>query len=181
MEVKIKDGNGYVEADWTIEDGVMVVSQKKVKFEPKDGDVVTAYQGNHIFILENHLTASHGDCYCGWNFEKDELFSRGSYFYDRYATEEEKQKLFDRLAEEGWEFDFDKKELIKIKWRPKVNETFYYPYYNEWKFYVGWCFYTGNSPLGEDKDVQRGWCFKSKEECQAFCNKLNQAVSQVKP
>ena len=28
MEVRIKDNNGYVDADWTIEDGVMVVSPK---------------------------------------------------------------------------------------------------------------------------------------------------------
>lgn len=38
MEVKIKDNNGYVDANLTIEGGIMVVSPK---FEPKDGDVLS--------------------------------------------------------------------------------------------------------------------------------------------
>lgn len=180
MEVKIKDGNGYVEADWTIEDGVMVVSPKKVKFEPKDGDVVTAYQGNHIFILENHLTASHGDCYCGWNFITDKLFNRGSYYYNRYATSEEKQKLFDALKREGFVWNAEKMELVKIKWKPTEGECFWTPRYNT----MLTMFKISEEAFSTDGDEHllcKGWCFKAKEECQEFCDRLNEAISNVKP
>ena len=49
MEVRIKDNNGYVDADWTIEDGVMIVSPKVEKFEPKDGDVV--FSGSSLISI----------------------------------------------------------------------------------------------------------------------------------
>lgn len=182
MEVKIKDGNGYVEADWTIEDGVMVVSPKEVKFEPKDGDVVVVNEGNQIFILKGHLSDIHGYCYCGWDFKDDKPYSRGIYYYDRYATEGEKKLLFDKLAEQGYEWDAEKKELVKLKWKPKVNEYFYYPFYCDGvSFEASFASYSEQSNLDNDKYIQKGCCFKTKEECQAFCDKLNQAISQVKP
>ena len=37
MEVKIKDANGYVDAEWTIEDGIMLVYPKK---EEKKGTII---------------------------------------------------------------------------------------------------------------------------------------------
>ena len=108
--------------DATIEmvDGVMVVSPKVVKFEPKDGDVV--YSGgfyDFVFIYKDNLTEE--AYYYVSLFLKDnriELPDGGHIGYVsqlRSATEEEKKKLFDRLAEEGYEFDFEKKELRKIE------------------------------------------------------------------
>lgn len=181
MEVKIKDGNGYVEADWTIEDGVMVVSPKKAKFEPKDGDVVVINEGIQIFIVKDHLSDIHGDCYCGWDFENKELFSRGSKYYDRYATEEEKQKLFDKLAEKGLAWDAERKELVKIKWEPKVGDKYFRPDFNKCRFLC----YEGNAQYHTMKyikdHVNKNWCFKTEQECQEFCDRLNIAISQVKP
>lgn len=37
MEVKIKDANGYIDAEWTIEDGIMLVYPKK---EEKKGTII---------------------------------------------------------------------------------------------------------------------------------------------
>ena len=34
-------------------------------------------------------------------------------------TEEEKKKIFDKLAEEGYEWKADTKELVTLKWKPK--------------------------------------------------------------
>ena len=41
MGVKIKQGNEMLDATIEMVDGVMVVSPKAVKFNPKDGDIVT--------------------------------------------------------------------------------------------------------------------------------------------
>lgn len=33
----------------------------------------------------------------------------------------------------------------------------------------------------ESKDhINKGWVFRTKEECEAFCSKLNDAINQVK-
>ena len=35
---------------------------------------------------------------------------------------------------------------------------------------------------GRDKAIlDKGWCFKTEEECQAFCDRLNEVVNSVKP
>jgi hypothetical protein len=99
----------------------------------------------------------------------------------RPATEEEKQKIFDKLAEEGYEFDFEKKELVKLKWNPKVGDTYFRPDFNRCMFmcYEGKCRY---DTMRYIKDcVEKGWVFKTKEECQGFCNRLNNAINSVKP
>ena len=34
----------------------------------------------------------------------------------------------------------------------------------------------------KDKDIiDAGWVFKTEKECQEFCNRLNEAISSVKP
>ena len=185
MEVRIKDNNGYVDADWTIEDGIMVVSPKVVKFEPKDGDVV--YAGDHYdyeFIYKDDLTAE-AYYYVSLSLKSDkiELPDGGHISYVsqlRPATEEEKKLLFDKLKEEGYEWDAEKKEVVKLKWKPKVGDTYYRPDFNRFMFmcYEGRCRY---DTMRYIKDcIEKGWCFKTKEECQEFCNRLNNAINQVK-
>ena len=183
MKVRIKDNNGYVDADWTIEDGIMVVSPKVEKFEPKDGDVV--FSGSSLISIFKEMTsdtslAAYAALSKGELKEEFEFWSTSNI---RPATEEEKQKLFDKLKEEGLAWDAEKKEIIKLKWKPVDHEKVYV---------AGFTFY-GKHPFCpfEDKAYgdsmqwravyERGWFFKTEEECQEFCNRLNDAINQVKP
>ena len=181
MEVRIKEGNGYVDVEWTIEDGVMVVSPKEVKFDPKDWDVVVCDDGGiQIFICKKSL----GDSiysYCMYDIEDNDLtfYENISYTIKRPATEQEKKQLFDKLAEEGWEWKADTKELVRWKWKPKEGKQFWYPFN---------CLRATFSPIssyfniGRDKDLlDRNWCFKTEQECQEFCKRLNEAINSVKP
>lgn len=180
MEVKIKGSTGMIDATIEMVDGVMVVSPKEVKFEPKDGDVVSSPNGREFFIFKGNQKGIHGECYCGYSLIKDCLFKAGIWHIVRFATETEKKKLFDKLKEEGYEFDFEKKELVKLKWKPKEGEEFWLPLY-----YASPSEFEPITSLlnkGRDKAIlDKGWCFKIKEECQEFCNRLNQAIEGVKP
>lgn len=186
MEVRIKEGNGYVDAEWTIEDGVMVVSPKEVKFVPKDGDILSCffkdeYQGTFVFEEASEC----GEAIFHFALDADGKFITGNgcnyfgYIYNvRPATEEEKKLLFDKLSEEGYEFDFEKKELVKLKWKPKEGKQFWYPFM---------CIRTEYSPMssyfnkGRDKDLMdKDWYFKTEQECQEFCDRLNEAINSVK-
>ena len=180
MEVKIKIGDEILDATIEMVDGVMVVSPKKVKFEPKNWDVVSVYDGSQIFICKHHIDDDHLVAYIGWNFEGNIIYEEGDWYATRFATEEEKKKLFDKLKEEGYEFDFEKKKLVKLKWRPKEGEEFWFPLY-----YASPSEFKPIKSLlnkGRDKAIlDKGWCFKTKEECQEFCNRLNDAINSVKP
>ena len=193
MEVKIKQGEEMLDATIEVVDGVMVVSPKEVKCDItkfKDGDVITCghnycggyhwtcvLRGKIEYIIDNMFI----DDYCSINCKGKFLnhnSSSDSATWVRYATEEEKQKLFDKIAEEGYEWDADKKELVKLKWKPYEGGYFWLPYYDSMMFAPT----KGMFNIGRDKSfLDKGWCFKTKEECQEFCNRLNDAINFVKP
>ena len=194
MEVKIKDKDGYVEADWTIEDGILVVSPKEAKLDVtkfKDGDIITCghddpsftwtciLRGRIEFICDNMFIAD----YCFYHNDSDYSCKQGdsdSATFVRFATEEEKKKLFDKLAEEGYEWKADTKELVKLKWKPKVGEEFFFPIH----YTCPHKFKPIMTLLDKERDketLDKGWCFKTKEDCQVFCERLNDAINSVKP
>lgn len=102
---------------------------EKAKSEFKDGDILsnpsTAHPQNHIFIFskfdknkdfEYHVAlVASGEIvvptYHGVWCRKDSGV--------RYATEEEKQQLFDALAKEGKAWDAEKKQIVDLK--PKIE------------------------------------------------------------
>ena len=185
MELRIKEGNGYVDADWTIENGVMVVSPKEV-FKPKNGDVIVCSNNLGYWTLivremEPYNIVRHHAVLIDNGSLK--INDRSSFTNPRPATEEEKKLLFDKLAKVGWEWDADKKELIKLKWKPVVGQHFYFVEYDNENFiFIAKAYtYAFEDQIERDKTIAKGWCFKTSTECQAFCDKLNQAISQVKP
>lgn len=177
MEVKIKQGSEMLDATIEIFDGVMVVSPKEVKFEPKDGDVVTDGDGS-LFIYKESLNGSNVYVIVKENL----VVFKPVYTYNfyRFATEEEKKLLFDKLAEEGYEWKPDTKELVKLKWKPKEGEQFWLPIY----YTAPIAFSPISTLFDSERDMMlldKGWGFKTKEECQVFCNRLNDAINSVKP
>lgn len=185
MEVKIKDNDILKDADWTIEDGVMVVSPKGV-FAPKNGDVIVCSNalGHWTLIvkeMESYNVVRHHAALIDNGVLKND--DRSSYTNPRYATEEEKQKLFDELAKEGLAWDSEKKELVKLKWKPVVGQHFYFVEYDNENFiFIEKAYtYAFEDQIERDKTIAKGWCFKTSKECQDFCDKLNQAINQMKP
>ena len=183
MEVKIKNQNELIDATTEMVDGVMVVSPKEVKFEPKDGDIVAVYDGKHIFINKDYRSCGTGYAYLGWNFDNDMIFKEGVWNYSRLATKEEKKLLFDKLAENGFKWDAEEKQLVKLKWKPSVGQHFYYPEYDnrDCAFIIKAYTYAFEYQIERDKAIAKGWCFITSKECQAFCNRLNESISSIKP
>lgn len=186
MEVKIKQGNEMLDATIEMVGGVMVVSPKVEKFEPKDGDIVTYMNGDkatiYVFAGGYKYNTSFYVAYSGLH---NKVYKTLNGHLDRNrddirpATEEEKKELFSKLAEEGWEFDFEEKKLVKLKWKPKGNELYFTPdFFYSW-FTHGECRW--DNDRADNARYNNGWVFRTKEECQEFCNRLNDAINSVKP
>ena len=87
----------------------------------EDGDVVVAEDAEsfQLFLLK-HLTHSEDDnnydgyCYFGWNFQCNDLFEKGNWGFNRLATEEEKQKLFQAIKDNGYKWNEETKTLEKL-------------------------------------------------------------------
>lgn len=188
MEIKIKTKEGLVDPIIEIVDGVMIVSPKKEKFEPKDGDVVVceSFGSLQLFICKKYEDQDCCSCYCFYDDKSNSIIEfdeSASYTVERYATEEEKQKLFGKLKEEGYEWDAENKVFAMLKWKPKADEVYYYPSMKPHKGIVmSIPKKEKNTQMHFDKEIiDAGWVFKTEEECQAFCDKLNEAINSVKP
>ena len=194
MEVKIKNGNGMVDATIEMVNAVMVVSPKVEKFEPKDGDILiggncTEDRGNYwIFILKGEIKDEIDGCMSANEYASVE--KSGSLEIDsdsdsmkwyRPATEEEKKKLFDKLKEEGLTWDAEKKELVKLKWKPKYKEHYFAPFFSNIDFLFSTCSHIYTGHFSDDLTLKQTSVFKTEEECQEFCNRLNDAINSVKP
>ena len=87
----------------------------------KDGDVVVAeYAESFQLFLLKHLTligddnSYDGYCYFGWDFQRNELFEKGNWGFNRLATEDEKQKLFQAIKDNGYKWNAEAKTLEKL-------------------------------------------------------------------
>lgn len=97
---------------------------EKPQPEFKDGDIVMSDSGTIVLVRGISLTrkiyyhAYMRNEYIYINQVEGEFFSRTSRI-KRFATEEEKQQLFDALAKEGKAWDAEKKQIVDLK--PKVE------------------------------------------------------------
>ena len=104
---------------------------EKTQPEFKDGDILASpsslFEGDYVFIFNGYDNQNNLGYYVAVDNDSDNLyFSCGHvwcYKGDavRYATEEEKQRLFEALAKEGKAWDAEKKAIVdlKTKWTPK--------------------------------------------------------------
>lgn len=92
----------------------------------------------------------------------------------RLANEEE-INLFNAKVKE---FNEAKEDTI---WRPEKDEEYWTPARDQ---FVGCVFAPGKVKwVGDDVDsrlLKKGWVFRTKEDCQPLCDKLNEAIKNVK-
>lgn len=101
--------------------------EKKTKFE--DGDIAFADYGNrqYVFIVSGETGLSEGynsSIYLDLSSPTSSMAFRTSFFKKdlcelRFATDSEKQQLFEALAKENKAWDAEKKQIIDLK--PKVE------------------------------------------------------------
>lgn len=99
----------------------------------------------------------------------------------RLATPEEKQLLLDELAKGGYQWDEEQKKVAKLRWKPELRETYYSPLSTgpDSAPYVT----TTQTWMNYEKDkkaYEGDWVFQTQEECDTFCQKLNEAIQNVK-
>ena len=93
--------------------------------EFKDGDVVVVSSETEMyeaFVLKKPTTEINGFCYFGYNFDTERWYDKGLWYFDRLATEEEKQKLFDAIKAKGFKWNEETKTLEKLVKKSDISE-----------------------------------------------------------
>lgn len=149
MKVKLKCGDSITIPDGCkaiVKDG-SVVFEKEEKEEAKtqdfkDGDVLTSLFDNKVVFIfkedelkqkENkndyyvcHIYVSYSAGYVIEVPTKDSLSFCGHKEDVRHATNEEKQLLFDKMKEQGLQWNAEEKRVEKVRWRAGVGEEYYF-------------------------------------------------------
>ena len=105
-------------------------SKFKPTYEFKDGDIVATNTGNRIGITTGGHAHSCKPTYCvlSHNREVKLYFStKEAWCFNRLATEEEKQRLFDAIKKSGYKWNAETKtleKLVKPKFDPKTLKPF---------------------------------------------------------
>lgn len=115
----------------TIKDGV-VIFEKEEKF--KDGDILVSFVSEeryNAFIYKGTDKNGFHSYYVGVDVCKLLSIStspsnRWGCYDLSYATEEEKQLLFDKMKEQGLKWNAEEKKVEKVRWRASFDERYYY-------------------------------------------------------
>ena len=124
MEIKLSAGdriNIPENCKAIIENNQIIIEKQKKEF--KRGDVIVSKEGEILLVMTYDIGGNilisfvnidaHGNLF-------NKPYQRWNIFHDwRLATEEEKQRLFDKLKEQGLRWNAETKELEKIRKRVK--------------------------------------------------------------
>ena len=109
-------------------DGKLNIETLEIEKQPefKDGDIVTqgVLKGVNVCIIKNCIDKIDNkyNCYARYNTQDKEIdYADWSYIspFAKFATDSEKQQLFEALAKEGKAWDAKKKMIVDLK--PKVE------------------------------------------------------------
>lgn len=81
----------------------------------KDGDIVATDSGRWLGIIKNKYNSEYYTVHCAIDYTFNDIFYRcGEYRFSRLATEEEKQKLFQAIKDNGYKWNTETKTLEKL-------------------------------------------------------------------
>ena len=131
MEILLKQGDRLPIPDGckaVIEGNLVLIEQKELEFKDGEVVVVVAENGRNCpFIFKGKDEEGFNMFYAGLNCEAQLILSDsvGSRFGNGkpvFATDEEKQLLFDKMKEQGLRWNAEEKRVEKIRWTPKDGD-----------------------------------------------------------
>ena len=128
MKVELQCGDTITipEGCKAIVKGRSVVFEKEEKEEVqefKDGDVLRSICDHEVLIFKKNTCSEYFSSHYNYSGVGNNMWRIGCF---RHATEEEKQLLFDKMKEQGLQWNAEEKRVEKIRWRAKDGKEYYY-------------------------------------------------------
>ena len=128
MKVKLKCGDTITIPEGCkaiVKDG-SVVFEKEEKEEVqdfKDGDVLHSTYDSVVLIFKDYTDSAYFSSHYNCSGVGNNMWRICAF---RHATEEEKQTLFDKMKEQGLQWNAEGKRVEKIRWRAKKGGDYYF-------------------------------------------------------
>ena len=181
MEVKLKlNGKDVVLniSDVTV-NGNPVEIENNEQFntsEFKDGDFCRSTNGRvyYVFIFKSKINSRkskyHALMYLGWTVDasfkiNDECISNPES--TRLASNKEKELLLKALKENSLRWDEETKEILELKWKPKLGETYF-----SFDCYMQPACFVWTKTQNDEQYYLANKCFKTLEEAKKYSNKF---------
>lgn len=158
---------------------VVFEKEESKEQEFKRGDVIVSTM-NEILIVdvhsfENRILRSFVNIKEDGTLFNSSDSSWNEYHAWRLATEDEKQKLFDKMKEQGLRWNAEKKRVEKIRWRAEKGRHYYYV--------DPLCCVTPFVEANSYFDVEHwelGNYFRTEKECQEAAERLKEFWKKTK-
>lgn len=168
----------------TIKNGSVVFEkEEKKEQEFKDGDILIITENEHrycVFIYKNTDGCGFHSFYVGINIGNTLTISKslwqrwGNYALLDYATDKEKQELFDKMKEQGLRWNAKEKRVEKINWRAERGK----------KYFVSGC--SGNLGICIENDCifdnhlyEFGNYFRTKEQAKKAAEAVRETLRKL--
>ena len=160
-----------------------------------DGDIVRLEIQKRPDIRIFHEVTAYGAIYVyaePSEIEKGYVLKDNKYFmYCQLKDLSEKIFPADKVIEEqylskfeeiGKKWNAEKKEFEEFRWVPEEGEIFYTAYFDpvEKVFYADQSTWPSVISNRVRELLDRGWVFKKEEQCEPLCERLTQAIADVK-
>ena len=184
MEIKLQCGDSITIPDGckaVVKDGSVVFEKEEKVQNFKDGDILVSVENgkrHNAFIYKGTDNVGYHAYYVGINNDKhlvtnNTLNSRWGNSDLTYATEEEKQLLFDKMKEQGLQWNAEEKRVETIRWRAKGKEIYYYVGCNMevYKF-------SPSTSEDEEDDFNSYNYFRIKEQAEEAARRMKEVLFQ---
>lgn len=155
----VKDGSVEIEKE-----------EKEEVQEFKDGDVLHSVHDGIMVIFEKYST------YYSFTSHYSTLDSVGldwAVKSFRHATKEEKAELFDKMKEQGLQWNAEEKRVETIRWRAKGKEIYYYVGSNM-EVYT----FSPSTSEDEEDDFKSYNYFRIKEQAEEAARRMKEVLFQ---
>ena len=108
-----------------VKDGSVVFEREEKEEERgfKDGDVLRSICDHEVLIFKKNTCSEYFSSHYNYSGKDNNMWLIDAF---RHATEEEKQLLFDKMKEQGLQWNAEEKRVEVIRWRAKKGEYYYH-------------------------------------------------------
>ena len=175
MKVELQCGDTITipEGCKAIVKGRSVVFEKEEKEEVqefKDGDVLRSICDHEVLIFKKNTYSEYFSSHYNYSGKDNNMWLIDAF---RHATEEEKQLLFDKMKEQGLQWNAEEKRVETIRWRAKGKEIYYYVGSNM-EVYT----FSPSTSEDEEDDFKSYNYFRIKEQAEEAARRMKEVLFQ---